>query len=193
VSAQSLAQMGVKVVAVSDVSGAIENKKGIDIDKLMAFARDNKNRIAGYPEAVPIEAEEVLSYGCDILVPAALENVITVDNAHQIRAKIVGEGANGPTTPEAAEIMFDNGITVLPDILCNAGGVTVSYFEWVQNRLGYYWDREDVANRLEKLMVKACGDVFAVADQYNCSLRLASYILAIKRVTEVLLIRGIYA
>jgi glutamate dehydrogenase/leucine dehydrogenase len=140
-----------------------------------------------------MDKDALLSYQCDILVPAALENVITEANAHEIKAKIVGEGANGPTTPEADRILYDNGVTVIPDILCNAGGVTVSYFEWVQDRLGYFWSEEDVNNRLEEHMVRAFNDVDEIAKKYECSLRIASYILAVKRVTDVLLLRGVYA
>jgi glutamate dehydrogenase (NAD(P)+) len=193
IAAISLSDMGVKIVAVSDVHGGLENKDGIDVRALIDYTRGNNFNIVGYPGAKAIDADKILTYECDILVPAALENVITGDNAGQIRAKIVGEGANGPTTPEADDIMHKNGITVIPDILCNAGGVTVSYFEWVQDRLGYFWSEEDVNNRLEEHMVRAFNDVLAVSKEYNCSLRVASYILAVKRVTEVLLLRGVYA
>ena len=193
ITARALTRMGVNVVAVSDVHGAVENKNGLDIEALIAYAGKHKGAIAGFPKGRAIRRERILSYPCDILVPAALENVITAKNAASIKARIVAEGANGPTTPDGDRIMYRNGITVIPDILCNAGGVTVSYFEWVQDRLGYFWSEADVNNRLEEHMVRAFNDVAAVAQQYRCSLRLASYILAVKRVTDVLVLRGVYA
>jgi len=193
IAAKSLHKMGVKIVAVSDVNGGLENTEGIDVDALIEYTEGNNMSIVGFPGATAIDKDSILSYKCDILVPAALENVITVKNAKKINAKIVGEGANGPTTPDADKIMFKRGITVIPDILCNAGGVTVSYFEWVQDRLGYFWSEEDVHSRLEEHMVRAFNDVLAVADQFNCSLRIASYVLAVKRVVDVLLLRGVYA
>ncbi|MEE9441685.1 MAG: Glu/Leu/Phe/Val dehydrogenase [candidate division Zixibacteria bacterium] len=193
ITAKSLNGMGLKIIAVSDVNGGLENKKGIDIDALIEYSSQNKGSIVGFTRAAAIDNETILEYDCDILVPAALENVITDENAGRIKAKIIGEGANGPTTPDAAKILFENGITVIPDILCNAGGVTVSYFEWVQDRLGYFWSEEDVNNRLEEHMVRAFTDVYEVSKEFKCSLRLASYILAVRRVTEVLLLRGVYA
>ncbi|MEZ5359580.1 MAG: Glu/Leu/Phe/Val dehydrogenase [Candidatus Zixiibacteriota bacterium] len=193
IAARSLMEMGIKVIAVSDVHCGLENKNGIDIHKLIAYTKGNKGSIAGFPDAKEIGKDRILTYNCDILIPAALENVITGKNADKIKAKIVGEGANGPTTPEADDILNSKGITVIPDILCNAGGVTVSYFEWVQDRLGYFWSEEDVNNRLEEHMVRGFNDVLEVSKAYECSLRLASYILAVKRVTEVLLLRGVYA
>ena len=193
IAARSLSRMGAKIVAVSDVNGALENRRGIDIEALIKYARENKGSIVGFKGGKSIEKEKILGYNCDILVPAALENVLTAANAGKVKAKIVGEGANGPTTPDADKILQDKGITVIPDILCNAGGVTVSYFEWVQDRLGYFWSEEEVNKRLEDHMVRAFNDVLEVAGEYHCSLRLASYILAVKRVTEVLLLRGVYA
>lgn len=193
ITALSLAKMGIKVVAVSDVNGGLENKSGIPIKALIDYTKENKESIVGFPDADVIEADKILTYPCDILIPAALENVITKENAADVKAKIIGEGANGPTTPEADNILHDNGITVIPDILCNAGGVTVSYFEWVQNRLGYFWTEDDVNNRLEEHMVRAFRHVHNVSEKYKCSLRLAAYILAVQRVTDVLLLRGVYA
>lgn len=193
ITARSLSRMGVKIVAVSDVNGGLENKKGIDIDALIQYTKGNKGTIIGFPGAKPYNKEKILGYKCDILVPAALENVITEETAGMVQARIVGEGANGPTTPEGDDIMYKNGITVIPDILCNAGGVTVSYFEWVQDRLGYFWSEQIVNERLEEHMVRAFNDVYEVSRKYKCSLRLASYILAVQRVTDVLLLRGVYA
>ena len=193
ITARSLARMGVKVIAVSDVNGGLENKKGIDVDALIEYAHNNDGAIVGFPGAKPLDKDRILEYKCDILVPAALENVITKANAGKVRAKIVGEGANGPTTPDGDDILYRKGITVIPDILCNAGGVTVSYFEWVQDREGYFWSEKMVGDRLEEHMMRAFNDVHEVARKYKCSLRLASYILAVQRVTEVLLLRGVYA
>lgn len=193
IAARSLNGMGVKIVAVSDVYGGLENKSGIDIEALIKYTKKNKGSIVGFEGATAIDSGNILEYDCDILVPAALENVITDENADKIKAKIIGEGANGPTTPDASKILFEKDITVIPDILCNAGGVTVSYFEWVQDRLGYFWSEEDVNNRLEEHMVRAFRHVLAVSKEFKCSLRLATYILAVRRVTEVLLLRGVYA
>ncbi len=192
IAARSLAGMGVKIVAVSDINVGLENPKGFDIQDLIDFSIKH-GTVQGYPNGTEIDREDIITYKCDILIPAALENVITADNADQVKARIIGEGANGPTTPDAADILFENGTRVIPDILCNAGGVTVSYFEWVQDRLGYFWSEEDVHNRLEEHMIRAFTDVNVVADQFGCSWRLASYVLAVKRVIEVLLLRGVYA
>ncbi len=193
IAARSLVRMGVKIVAVSDVNCGLENKDGIDVEALIEYAGQNDDTITGFPDAIRIDREEIIGYPCDILIPAALENVITADNVGDIKARIVGEGANGPTTPEADRIMYEKGITVIPDILCNAGGVTVSYFEWVQDRMGYFWSERVVGDRLEEHMVRAFNDVNMAAKQHQCSLRLASYVLAVKRVTDVLLMRGVYA
>ena len=193
IAARSLVRMGVKIVAVSDVNCGLENKDGIDVEALIEYTGQNDGAITGFPDAIQVDREEIIGYPCDILIPAALENVITADNARDVKARIVGEGANGPTTPEADRIMYEKGITVIPDILCNAGGVTVSYFEWVQDRMGYFWSERVVSDRLEEHMVRAFNDVNMAAKQHQCSLRLASYILAVKRVTDVLLLRGVYA
>jgi glutamate dehydrogenase/leucine dehydrogenase len=147
----------------------------------------------GFDGAKPIDPARILSAKVDILVPAALENQITEKNAKRIRAKIVAEGANGPTTPEADAILDDMGILVIPDILANAGGVTVSYFEWVQNRAGYFWTEEEVNRRLEEKMVLAFEDVFKVSEESKVDMRIAAYMLAITRVVDVVRMRGIYA
>ncbi len=192
-SALSLVSLGAKVIAVSDVNGALRNKKGLDVEALIKYTKENNGSIVGFPGAEEFDPQKLLRCKCDILIPAALENVITAKNAGSIKAKIIGEGANGPTTPDADEILFQNGVTVIPDILCNAGGVTVSYFEWVQDRMGYFWSEEDVNHRLEEHMVRAFNDVRRVAREHQCSLRMASYVLAVKRVSDVLLMRGVYA
>ena len=148
--------------------------------------------VAGFPGSTKINPSDVLFAKVDILVPAALENQITAENAGKLRCKLVAEGANGPTTPEADAILEKKGIVVIPDILCNAGGVTVSYFEWVQNRMGYYWSEAEVNQRLEEKMVASFGDVLGVAKENKVSLRVAAFMLAIGRVVTVVHLRGIY-
>lgn len=192
IAAKFLHEMGIKVTHVCDVYGGLYNADGIDIPSLIAYAEKHK-KVVGYPEAEPFDGNHVIYTDVDILVPAAMENQITVDNAGLIKAKIVAEGANGPVTPEADPILQENGVFVIPDILCNAGGVTVSYFEWVQDRIGFFWTEEDVNSRLERFMTQAFRDVLLVALQNNVHLRLAAFMVAIQRVVEVLKLRGIYA
>src|SRR5215831_7583875 len=160
VSADLMAKDGAKIVAVSDVSGGIHNPAGLDIKALINYVKDRRG-VAGFPGSQPLNTS-IIEYDCDILVPAALENQITPDNASRVRARIVAEGANGPTTPDADKILETKGVFVIPDILCNSGGVTVSYFEWVQNRMGFYWPEAEVNSRLREKMVKAFGDVIAM-------------------------------
>jgi len=196
VSADLLArECGAKVVAASDVSGAIHNEAGLDVPALLRHVAAHKG-VAGFPGSKPLSTP-IVEYDCDILVPAALENQITSENAGRIKAKIVAEGANGPTTPDADKILESKGIHVIPDILCNAGGVTVSYFEWVQNRMGFYWQEDEVNARLREKMVKAFGDVIALKDRTDkdgkVSLRIAAYMVAIQRVLRVHELRGMYA
>ncbi len=192
IAAKLLHDLGVKITHISDVNGAIHNPKGIDIQKLIDFVIKNKT-ILGFSGIEEINPSKVLTAKVDILIPAALENQITAKNAKSIKCKIIAEGANGPTTPEADEILDKKGIVVIPDILANAGGVTVSYFEWVQNRIGYFWTEEEVNRRLEEKMVASYKDVQTVADENKVSLRIAAYMLAISRVVEVVQLRGIYA
>jgi len=200
VSADLLArECGAKVVAVSDVTGAIVNDAGLDVPALLKYASENRRGVAGFPGAKPL-AGSIIEADCDILVPAALENQITSDNAGRVRARIVAEGANGPTTPDADKILEGKGVHVIPDILCNAGGVTVSYFEWVQNRMGFYWPESEVNSRLREKMVKAFGDVIAMKERTDAaspgakvSLRIAAYMVAIQRVLRVHELRGMYA
>jgi glutamate dehydrogenase/leucine dehydrogenase len=149
--------------------------------------------VVGFAGTTPISNEEVVALDVDMLIPAALENLITAANADKVRAKIVAEGANGPTTPDADEIMTRKGIFIIPDILCNAGGVTVSYFEWVQNRVGYSWTEDEVNGRLELVMVSAFADTYRVAQEYKVNMRVAAFMLAIRRVVDVILLRGVYA
>ena len=192
ISAKLLHELGVTFTHVSDVTGAIYNPKGIDIPKLISYVEE-KRTVLGFPGTSKIEADEVLFAKVDILIPAALENQITAKNAKKIRAKLISEGANGPVTPEADAILEQKGIMVIPDILCNAGGVTVSYFEWVQNRIGYYWTEEEVNRRLEEKMVYAFNDVLEMALQNKTTLRIGAFMVAIQRVIDVVKVRGIYS
>ena len=197
VSADLLQKEGAIVVAASDVTGAVYNDAGLDVTALLVWCAQNKKGVAGFPGSKPL-ATSIVEYDCDILVPAALENQITSDNAGKVKAKIVAEGANGPTTPDADKILESKGIHVIPDILCNAGGVTVSYFEWVQNRMGFYWQEAEVNTRLREKMIKAFGDVIAMKDKTDkdggkVSLRIAAYMVAIQRVLRVHELRGMYA
>ncbi len=192
VAADLMHREGMKIIAVSDKAGGIINRNGIDIPKTTEFFQHNRT-LDNFPDADQISNEELLALDCDVLVPAALENVITRSNAPNIRARIICEGANGPTTAHADEILDGNDVFVIPDILANAGGVTVSYFEWVQDRGGYFWDEPTVNERLEKIMVQAFNEVTAMAQRHNVSLRVASYMLSIERVAAVHRLRGLYA
>ncbi len=193
IGAQLLAEQGCKIVAVSDVTGGYYNENGLDVRAMMDYAAQNNRLLEGYPDAEPISNDELLTLDVDVLVPAAKEDQITKSNAPDIRAKIVAEGANGPTTPAADAILKENGALVIPDILANAGGVTVSYFEWVQNRQGYYWSIDRVNRRLDRMMRAAFDNVYDAAAQYDVTLRIGAYVLAIDKVASALRIRGIYA
>ena len=192
VAANLLAQDGCKIVAVGDQYGAIKNPKGLNIEKLLEHVA-NTGKVVDFPDSEPIESAQLLFQKCDVLIPAALENVITGKNAKKIRARVVAEGANGPTTPEADAILAERGVYVIPDILCNAGGVTVSYFEWVQDRIGYFWEEDEVNRRLELIMNRSFNDVLKMALKHNTTLRVAAYMLSIKRVVDVIQMRGLYA
>lgn len=192
ISAKLLYDQGCKVIAISDVSGAYYNKKGIDVYDAMRYSEKNKGTLHGWTGGEPITNEELLTLEVDVLVPAAKEDQITEKNADKIRAKIISEGANGPTTAAADPILNSKGIMVIPDILANAGGVTVSYFEWVQNKQGYFWSLERVNRRLDRAMRAAFNDVYDTATTHNQSLRIGAYILAISKVATALKIRGIY-
>ena len=159
--------------------------------KLLEYVKDRKG-VAGFPGAKPLTTS-IIEVDCDILVPAALENQITSENAANVKARIVAEGANGPTTPDADKILEGKGVWVIPDILCNSGGVTVSYFEWVQNRMGFYWPEAEVNARLRQYMEKAFADVLKTSLNETASLRIAAYMVAIKRVLKVHQLRGMYA
>jgi len=187
-AARLLHEVGCKIIAVSDSKGGIYNPNGLDPEKVL----EHKNRtgsVVDYPESTFITNEQLLELECDVLVPAALENQITKANADRIKAKIVAEGANGPTTPEADEILFKKGVFVIPDILANSGGVIVSYFEQVQNQMNYYWTEEEVRNKLKETITKAFYDVLEISKQYNANMRVAAYMLAVKRVADALMTR----
>jgi glutamate dehydrogenase (NAD(P)+) len=192
ISAELMAREGMTILAVSDKEGGIFNAKGLDLPDLLAHVA-KKQPLKAYKNAERITNDELLALECDVLVPAALENVITEDNADRIKAAIICEGANGPTTAGADEILQQKGIFVIPDILANAGGVTVSYFEWVQDRGGYFWDEETVNSRLEKIMVTSFREVAERSEAHKVSMRIAAYIVAIDRVAKVHRLRGMYA
>ena len=192
VSADLLAKVGAKVIAVSDWKGGVYNAKGLDIPALVEFARTHKT-VDGFTGGEPLTNDELFALEVDVLIPAALENQITEENAGGIKAKVVTEGANGPTTPAAHAIMHGNGIFVIPDILANSGGVTTSYFEWVQDRHGYFWEEAEVNTRLEKKMCEAFEDVLQTSLKYKVDLRTGAYIVAINRVGTVTKMRGMYA
>ncbi|KAA8922200.1 Glu/Leu/Phe/Val dehydrogenase [Thermoplasma sp.] len=182
---------GSKVVAVSDTKGGIYKKDGIDYEALLEHKRKT-GTVVGFPGSKPITNEELLESDVDVLIPAAIEEQITGKNADKIRAKIVLELANGPTTPEADEILFKRGILDLPDFLSNSGGVTVSYFEWVQNNYGEYWTAEDVYAKLDQKMTKAAHDVFDAMDKYKVNPRTAAYVVSVKKVADAMKARGMY-
>ncbi len=191
VAARLFAEKKAKVVAVSDSRGGVYNSRGIDPLKAVRY-KERSGTVVGMPGASRISNDDLLTLKCDILIPAALENVITLHNADQIKAKIVAEAANGPTTPHADEVLARKGILVLPDILTNAGGVTVSYFEWAQDLQGYFWQEDEVNHRLEFVMKKAFGDVQEMMRKYHVHSRASAYILAVGRVAEATLVRGLF-
>jgi glutamate dehydrogenase (NAD(P)+) len=184
-------QAGMKVIAVGDSRGGILNPRGLDIPALLKYKEETK-QVSGFPESEPISNEKILELECDLLAPAALENVITLENASRVRAKIIAEAANGPTTPGADQILFEKRIFVLPDILANAGGVTVSYFEWVQDLQGFFWDEDDVNRQLQRIITSSFNDVHKTAQKYKVDMRTAAYILAIDRVASATTVRGLF-
>jgi glutamate dehydrogenase (NAD(P)+) len=192
VAAQLFTREGCKIVAIGDRSGAVYNKAGVDVEAAIAHVKQHKT-LEGFSGGDRISNDELLLLDVDVLVPAALENVITSKNAPKLRAKIVCEGANGPTTAAADSILEEKGIFVIPDILANAGGVTVSYFEWVQDRGGYFWTEDVVNDRLREIITRSFADVLTLAKQHKVSMRTAAYMLAISRVSTVHKLRGIYA
>jgi glutamate dehydrogenase (NAD(P)+) len=192
IAAKLITEEGSRVVAVSDSTGGIHDASGLDIPKVIAWKQEH-GTVQGFPGAKDISNAEVLEVECDILIPAALENQITAANAGNIKARLVAEAANGPTTPEADEILFKSWKTfMIPDILCNAGGVTVSYFEWVQDLNRDHWSEQVVNEKLKEIMVKAFQEVLAMARREQCDMRTAAYLLAVKRVADAMEMRGLY-
>jgi glutamate dehydrogenase (NAD(P)+) len=192
VTAELIAELGARIVAITDWKGGVYNKDGLDITALLEYARGTKT-VDGFPGGEAFDNERLWDLDVDVLIPAALENQITMDNAPRIKARIVIEGANGPTTPDAHAHLHERGIFVVPDILANSGGVTVSYFEWVQDRYGYFWELAEVNSRLEQKMCEAFDDVLQTSLKYNVDMRTGAYIVAIARVGTVTKLRGMYA
>jgi glutamate dehydrogenase (NAD(P)+) len=191
-AAKLMARAGMRIVAIIEYDGAIYNPRGLDVEAVQRH-REDTGSILDYPEAENVDRDEALLLDCQVLLPAAKENVITSQNAGKIRARILCEGANGPTTALADTILAERGIFVIPDILANAGGVTVSYFEWVQDRQGFFWNEQLVNGRLEEIMVNSFRDVTAYADKHKVNNRIAAYMLALDRVSFAVKLRGIYA
>jgi len=190
-ASQLVEAQGAKVIAASDSKGGVINKAGMEIAALRKH-KEKTGSLTGFPGSKPISNEELLETECTILIPAALENQITGKNASKVKAKIVAEAANGPTTPEADDILYKNQILVIPDILANGGGVTVSYFEWLQNLRREYWSEAEVNERLDKNVTKAFLDVYAAHDKYSVNMRKASTLLAVNRVVEAIQVRGLW-
>jgi glutamate dehydrogenase/leucine dehydrogenase len=191
IAAQLFHAAGARVLACSDTKGCIHNPRGLDIPAVMKF-KEVTSSVTGFPGADSITPAELLAMECDVLIPAALENAITAENAGAVRAKIVAEAANGPVTPEADKIFDSKGVFLIPDILCNAGGVTVSYFEWVQDENHLFWDENDVNAKLEKIMVRSFNDVLKIHLDKKVNMRLAANMLGVGRVAEACRIRGLY-
>ena len=197
-AAKFLYGKGFKVVGATDVGGGVFNPRGLDVPALLAHVKNSPHKqIKGFGGGEYVEGHDVanarlLALPVDILAPCALENQITAENAGAVKAKIIVEGANGPTSPEADEILAKAGVTIVPDILANAGGVTVSYFEWVQDLQANFWDEEDVNRSLDRLMMRSFQDVYDVAAREKCDLRMAAQILAVSRVAKAATLRGIY-
>jgi glutamate dehydrogenase (NAD(P)+) len=192
VSADLLARQGARIVAVTDWRGGVYDDKGIDIAKLLAHVQQHRT-VDGFSGGEPLAHEKLFGLDVDVLIPAALENQITMANASAIKARIIIEGANGPTTPDAHRHLHDRGVFIVPDILANSSGVTTSYFEWVQDRYGYFWTEKEVNERLERKMCEAFDDVLQNALKYNVDMRTAAYVVAINRVATVTKMRGMYA
>ena len=192
IGAELMYKQGYKITAISDIHNGIYNSNGLNIPHVLEYLHKNKS-LDGYPDCDVVSNKDLLEIECDVLAPCATENQITSENADRIKCKILAEGANGPTTPRADKILHDKGIFVIPDILANAGGVTVSYFEWVQDRMGYFWSEEQVNQRLEEKMVASFNELAHYADKHEVDTRTAAYMLAIDRVAYHTRMRGIYA
>ncbi len=191
-AARLLSEQGIKIVAIGDHTATFYNEKGIDIKAALDFAAKNNRVLKGFTGATEIKSDEILTCKCDVLVPAALQNVITEEIAHKIQAKLIVEGANGPTVPEADHVLNDKKIIVVPDILANSGGVTVSYFEWVQNKAGYYWSENEVNTKHDEKMELAFSSVWNNADQFKTSMRIAAYITALQKIEQGVQLKGNY-
>jgi glutamate dehydrogenase (NAD(P)+) len=191
IAAQLLHEAGALVIAVGDSTGAIHNAKGLNIPALMRY-KETTGHVSGFPDSEAIYAQELLSLPCDVLIPAALENTVHEENAQFVRAKVVAEAANGPLTPDADRILEAKGVFIIPDILCNAGGVTVSYFEWVQDEQHLFWESQDIYDRLEQVMKTAFRDVLKIYNERQVPMRVAANMLGIGRVAEAVRIRGLY-
>jgi glutamate dehydrogenase (NAD(P)+) len=183
---------GYKVIGIAEVGGGLYNKNGIDLVALVDYRQKN-GTVQGFSSAESYDSAELLTTECEILIPAATENVITSRNADRVKCKVLAEGANGPTTAAADDVLTDKGVFVIPDILANAGGVTTSYFEWVQDRQGYFWKESVVNEQLEEIMISSFGDVVRYAEAHRVNNRIAAYMLAIDRVAYTIRQRGIYA
>lgn len=190
-SAILINRMGAKIIAVNDSKGGVYSRKGIDPVKLLEH-KNKTGSVAGFEGTEPISNRELLETECDILIPAALGSQITTENASRIRAKIIGEAANGPTTPDADSILWENDVFVIPDILANAGGVTVSYFEWVQDLQSLFWKEREVNAKLEEMMIDSFNDVLRTSEKESTDMRTAAYILAVGRVAEAMLLKGLF-
>jgi glutamate dehydrogenase (NAD(P)+) len=191
IAATLLAAEGATIVAVSDSTGGIVNPAGLDPAKVLNWKKEH-GTVVGFPGSTEISNADLLEVDCDILVPAALENQITAANAPRIRAKVIAEAANGPTTPEADDILYERGVFLIPDILCNAGGVTVSYFEWVQDMQSFFWTEDRINESLKGIMDRAFADVYAMSQRHEVHMRTAAYMVAVKRVAEATTLRGLY-
>jgi glutamate dehydrogenase/leucine dehydrogenase len=188
-AARLLSELGCKIIALSDSTGGIYNPEGLDPNQALQCKNDSCS-VTKYAGCKTISNSDLLELECDILVPAALENQIMQANAGKIKAKIIAEGANGPVTPEADEILFRSNIFVVPDILANSGGVIVSYFEQVQNQMNYYWSEEEVRSKLQSTITKAFKEVLSIAEEYNVNMRVAAYMKALKRVSDAMIVRN---
>jgi glutamate dehydrogenase (NAD(P)+) len=191
-AARLLSKQGIKIIAISDHTGAFYNENGIDIKAALDYVAKNDRVLKGFTGGTLFTNEELLGCKCDLLVPAALQNVITEEIAHSIKAKLIVEGANGPTTPEADAILKEKNITVVPDILANSGGVTVSYFEWVQNKMGYYWSEDEVNQKHDANLTLAFNNVWHNAQEFKTTLRLGAYIAALKKIEEAAKLKGFF-
>jgi len=192
ITAKFLNENAVKIVAISDINSGYHNEKGIDIPKAISYYMNHGYSLDGYQGGDAISNEEVLTVDCDLLVPAAIEDQITRHNAHDIKARLIVEGANGPTSANADRILNEKDVMVVPDILANAGGVTVSYFEWVQNRQGYFWSEEQVNTQADAVIKDSFEKVYETSLKFNTSLRIAAYMLAIDKIAQTIKLRGVY-